>query len=192
MIAALQPSLPGVTEPERVGRWASFDRDRRYRWTLGRRWQPGQRTVLWIMLNPSTADGLTDDPTVRRVMQFSRRWCYDRLVVVNLYPIRTSDPREARRWADWPSRQDWYARDALMLNQEIIVKEACAASDIVAAWGASAWCWDWSEVVIEEIQYLVPTPPIHCLGLTANGRPKHPLARGQHRVPDNQQPVLWR
>src|ERR1035438_9318557 len=52
------------------------------------------KTVCWIMLNPSTADAVTDDPTVRKVIGFSQCWGFSKAVVVNLIPTIATDPRE--------------------------------------------------------------------------------------------------
>ena len=51
-----------------------------YRYALWRRWEPGPQ-VLFIMLNPSTADELTDDPTIRRCIGFARSWGFGSLAV---------------------------------------------------------------------------------------------------------------
>ena len=67
-------------------RTASLSRCATLRWWLGRRWAVG-RTVCWIMLNPSTADSETDDPTLRRIIRFSQSWGFGALAVVNLYPF---------------------------------------------------------------------------------------------------------
>lgn len=60
-----------------------------YRCELRRWWRAGP-PVAWLMLNPSTADGLHDDPTLRRIIGFTYRWGFGGLVVVNLYPFRAS------------------------------------------------------------------------------------------------------
>jgi hypothetical protein len=145
------------------------------------------------MLNPSTADEHTDDPTLRRVVAFSRMWGYDELVVVNLYPYISSDPREAALWADWETSHDWCLRDQLFTYRDFVAAVAKKSALVVAAWGAGAWDSYWAESVVDAVQEdLPPYPDLYCLGETASGAPKHPLARGRHRIPDDQQPVLWR
>jgi hypothetical protein len=62
---------------------------------------------------------------------------------------------------------------------------------IVAAWGNQLWAAEWADQVLMLIQENIDKP-IHCIGTTINGCPKHPMARGKHRVPDNQKPLVWR
>jgi hypothetical protein len=124
---------------------------------------------------------------------FSSRWGYGGLSVVNLYPFRSPSPAECRRWATWWNREDWYARDALQQNEQVVARTAKSADLVVAAWGAGTWDDAWVEHVVDEVTCGVePWPHLQCLGVTENGSPKHPLARGSHWVPNDQQPVLWR
>ena len=64
----------------------------RYRYQLWRRWGTGHLCV-WVMLNPSTADATTDDATIRKCMGFAKRWGFAGIEVVNLYALRSTDPR---------------------------------------------------------------------------------------------------
>lgn len=66
----------------------------KYRYQLWRIWDESKPTVLWMMHNPSTADGETDDPTIRRIINFSKSWGYGGLYVANLTPYRATDPKE--------------------------------------------------------------------------------------------------
>jgi hypothetical protein len=67
-----------------------------FRYRLGRRWSDGP-TVAFVLLNPSTADEVVDDPTVRRCIRFSERDGYGGLEVVNLYAYVATDPADLRR-----------------------------------------------------------------------------------------------
>ena len=68
-----------------------------YRYSLYREWRYNPRLIVWMMLNPSTADALTNDPTLRRCIDFSRQWGYGGLIVVNLYAFRASKPKTCGR-----------------------------------------------------------------------------------------------
>ncbi len=78
---------------------AELSDDEVYRYRLWRVWDPTRPSVTWIMLNPSTADGRADDPTVVRCVEFARRWGYGRVYVLNLFAFRATEPRELRRHA---------------------------------------------------------------------------------------------
>lgn len=177
-----------------IHRDATFAWNGKLRLTLVRAWDERPK-VCFVGHNPSTADHRLDDPTVRRWMQFARAWGYGGLVAVNLYPVRTPDPDEARRWADWESSgPDWYIRDALHDNLDsIVVPETKRAGLVVACWGAIASDQDWVEHVLEEIMTgTEPWPDIHAFGVTQGSHPIHPMARGRNRVPDHAVPIVWR
>ena len=121
-------------------------------------------------------------------MKLSDGWGYGGLCVVNLYPFRSSSPAECRRWAAWKNNgPDWDARDVLQKNALTVGALAQRAALTVAAWGAATWATNWAEQLIEDH---LPER-LFCLGTTTDGAPKHPLARGKHRVPDDVVPVRW-
>jgi hypothetical protein len=80
-----------------VERAAAFSRDGRYRYALWREWDAAKPCVLFIGLNPSSADDRRDDPTIRRCTGFARRWGFGRLAVGNLFALRTPHPSQLRR-----------------------------------------------------------------------------------------------
>jgi hypothetical protein len=160
----------------------------KYRWTLLRVWAHGPQ-LCWVMLNPSTADHQVDDQTILRAIHFTRSWGYSGFTVVNLYPFRSPKPADCRKWAEWEEG----AHEVLRQNADLVARHAKAAAMVVAAWGNSAWDAGWTDTIVQGIiGGEEPWPDIYCLGMTGGGAPKHPMARGKHRVPDDQQPTLWR
>lgn len=139
---------------------------------------------MWIMLNPSTADAHKDDPTILRCIRYSKQWNFDELFVVNLFPLRASHPTDCRRWVT----EDPEASSAIFNNVALIQDRARDALSIIAAWGAGSWYQAQAGVV----ELALKRYPLYCLGKTQSGAPKHPLARGKHRVPTNQLPILYR
>lgn len=154
------------------------------RYVLSRAWAKGPQ-VCWIMLNPSSADDKKDDPTIRSCIKHSKRLGFGSLIVVNLYPFRTASPRECQEIAE----EDYGAAlrywDELGTNQDIIQDEAQTADKVIAAWGQSTWDDNWIDEMVDGIR------PLYCLGTTKSGAPKHPLARGRHRISDTQPLVVW-
>jgi hypothetical protein len=143
-----------------VRRGAIMSDDGLYRYSLSRRWGRGPR-IVWIMLNPSRADGQVDDPTIRRCIGFSRAWGYGVMEVVNLYALRTPEPRVLREHPDpvGPENDRW------------IALAGRGAAEIVLAWGAFPWAEERGSRVLELLSGREP----RCLGLTRSGGPRHPL-----------------
>lgn len=177
-----------------IVRKATISRGGQNRLTLTRHWGAGERRVCFVGLNPSTADHQKDDPTVRRWIHFAKEWGFDGFVAVNLYPYRSSSIAECRRWSEFENNgPDWYARDDICQNFDVIGRIAKICDLVIACWGASTWDDVVVENAIEAIQcFDEPWPDIYCLGFTLRGDPIHPMARGKHRVPDNAKPLLWR
>lgn len=72
---------------------ADFSACGTYRYALRKIWLPAAPQVLFIGLNPSTADEKSDDPTIRRCLGFARSWGYGGLIVANLFAYRTTAPQ---------------------------------------------------------------------------------------------------
>jgi hypothetical protein len=75
---------------------AVFSHDRRYRYLLWRRWSGSERLVLFIGLNPSTADETQDDPTIRRCRSFAESWSASGFMIANLFAYRATFPSDLR------------------------------------------------------------------------------------------------
>lgn len=161
-------------EPGRSGvhvAWAKFDPTCTYRYSLGREWAPitGRPGALlaWVMLNPSTADADVLDPTLRRCRAFSRRFGYAGMVILNLFGLRSPDPRRLAGHHDavGPDNDDeittWLSRPAV--------------GAVVCAWGAHREAHDSGRA--DTVLRIVNDSgkPTYVLGLTKDGHPKHPL-----------------
>lgn len=157
---------------------ADLSDDGLFRWSLTRCWGKGAY-VCWIMLNPSSADAVQDDPTIRRCMAWSRRWGYGGLKVVNVWPYRTSSPAELRRWL----KVNGQAHEFRLYGQNTKVIEATAkdAGLVIAAWGTNGGVR--SDEIASGLGF--DGVDLHCLGHSMDGYPIHPMARGKYRVPDN-------
>jgi len=191
----------GLSDIVKMREWAgSGTRTKLARW-----WGPveAERNWLpWIMLNPSTATGVANDPTLRRIIAFSHRWGFNGLVVVNVYPFRTPSPRELSSIVlGWDKRGDWWVRDEIWRNIDFIAGELVEFDAAMVAWGAPAGALAfetelWTENLFDRVND--PDGPrketlkLWCLGTTKGGDPVHPLARGKHRVPDDIRPVRYR
>lgn len=137
-----------------------------YRYHLTRRWGPKIDTVVWVMLNPSTADADVDDPTIRRCISFSAELGADSLRVINLYAYRATDPKHLLAVED----------PVGPMNNTVIRETLLAAramrSPVIGAWGVNARADRVSEFVTIADECRVP---LHCLGITKSGMPRHPL-----------------
>lgn len=141
---------------------AEFDRTRRYRRRLWRRWDGGRGVACFIMLNPSTADARRDDPTMRRCAGFAKGWGFAGFDAVNLYDYRATDPRDLFA-ADRPCSR---------ANDAAIFSAAAAADLVVAAWGGRAEAAR-AEAVMSALA--AASVELCALGLTRDGAPRHPL-----------------
>lgn len=79
---------------DNVSSGASLSPCGKYRFQLWRIWDKSKPLVLWIMHNPSTADETNNDPTIRRLIGFTKYWGYGGFYVGNLFPYRATDPKE--------------------------------------------------------------------------------------------------
>lgn len=169
-------TLREVPTPGPVAR-AVLSKDGRYRFELRRSVNmTGYGEIAWVMLNPSTADHSRNDPTIRRVLDFSRRWGFRDLRVVNLVPLRSTDPKRAvDAYRGPPFGWDFFSNHSY-------IERACSEADaVILAWGSNgeplggdttredATCW---------------SDEVWVLGWTANGQPRHPLY-----VPATTQPI---
>jgi hypothetical protein len=156
----------GLTDDLLGSRSAVVSDDGLYRYRLDRDLGQAGGRVLFIMLNPSTADATSDDPTIRRCIGFAERFERN-LVVVNLYAFRATHPvalttTHAAGWVDIVGPD----------NDRYLLEAAGECNLLVAAWGAREPRRGRHREVYELLR---PCGPLHALGENANGSPKHPL-----------------
>jgi hypothetical protein len=147
---------------------AEFSADGRYRTVLERRWDgrpfgsPG--VCAWIMMNPSTADETVDDPTVRRARDFTRRWGFGAMVVLNAFALRATKPTMLLECED-PVGPG---------NDAAIADWAARADRVVVAWGLPPKKLRGRATELAAILARAGAKPL-ALKVTADGQPGHPL-----------------
>ena len=138
---------------------AVFSPCRKYRYSLSRTWDINQKIILFIGLNPSTADETHDDPTIRRCLFYSSRWGFGGLIMVNLFALRATLPKDLKN-SKHPVGRD---------NNQFIIHAHKEASMTIAAWGNDGDLYNRDQEVLEII-----TNPM-CLKVNKTGQPAHPL-----------------
>ncbi len=145
-----------------------------YRYALTRVWDDTQKRVLFIMLNPSKATERQNDPTIERCERRARALGFGGFRAVNIFGLRETDPKLLRKHAA-PAGPD---------NNAVISDSCLWADTIIAAWGAHG---DHMGRGFEMRDVLAATGrPIHHLGLTKHGHPRHPLY-----IAYSEQPQPW-
>ena len=152
---------------------AVIDSTGKYRYSLIRHWEPWKPKVLFVMLNPSTADANIDDPTIRRCINFAKSWGCGELEVVNLFAYRATNPKELKECED-PIGPE---------NDMHISRAAMGKDKIILAWGTNGSLLG-RDRQVKDILYSLHT---QCLQQTKDGHPKHPLY-----VAANVEPILFR
>lgn len=148
---------------------ARFDPRGRYRYRLTRVWDDRRPVVVWIMLNPSTATASADDPTIRRVVGFSRAWGFGSAEVVNLFALRATHPRRLANSHDRVGP----------LNDDSIATAVTSTHRVVAAWGNHGTMDNpaTGNPRCQEVVALISKGcgDVRCLATTKRGHPRHPL-----------------
>lgn len=145
-----------------------------YRYALTRVWQPRGRKALFVMLNPSTATEVQNDPTVERCERRARALGFGAFRVTNIFAYRATDPKVMRAQGD-PVGPG---------NDAAIVEGAAWADQIICGWGSHGAHLERGAAVTALLR--ATGLPLYHLGLTQAGAPKHPLYIG-YQV----QPELW-
>ena len=146
---------------------AKLSECRKYRFALWRTWDDSKPYVMFVGLNPSTADETTDDPTLTRCMNYAKSWGFGGVCMANLFAYRATAPSDMKSAIDpvGPKNNDW------------LKKLANDAGLVLAAWGNDGSYLGRSEQVKEFL------PNMFCLKLNKSGEPAHPLYQKADRKP---------
>jgi hypothetical protein len=156
-----------------------------WRYELKRIWDDSLPLLVVCMLNPSTADHEENDPTILTLIHFAKLWGYGGIWVVNLCAFRASSPAVMMRegaMAIGPANHA-YLSDAVIYARR-------HGKSILAAWGNNGGHLGLDENFISLCKFA--KVDLICIGTTNSGQPKHPMARGKHRIPRDQQPIVWK
>ncbi len=148
---------------------AKFSECRKYRYSLWRIWDESKGIVMFIGLNPSTADENEDDPTIRRCIKFAESWGYGGIVMCNLFAFKATQPENMKKTA-LPIGFD---------NDKHLIDWNVFAQKTIAAWGNDGSYLRRSE----EIKRMLS---LHYLKLNKSGEPAHPLY-----LKGDLKPILW-
>jgi len=145
---------------------ATFSSCRKYRYSLFRIWDEDKSLVLFIGLNPSTADEKEDDPTIRRCINFAKQWDYGGLIMGNLFAYRATQPSDLKQAIEPIGKE----------NDKIIVELSKRADITVVAWGNDGYLHNRDKEVLKLL-----TNPM-CLKINKSGQPAHPLYQPKNLV----------
>lgn len=145
-----------------------------YRYTLTRIWDDAGRRFLFIMLNPSTATEIANDPTIERCERRARALGYGAMRIANIFAFRATDPRDLIRAGDPVGRA----------NLQALAEGVTWADDVLCAWGAHGAHLDQGRATARDLA--AHRAKLRTLGLTKDGHPRHPLY-----VSYAQTPTTW-
>ena len=140
--------------------------DHRSRYALWRFWQPKGENLLFIGLNPSTANSTGNDPTIRRLIGFAKSWGFGGLFAGNLFSIVSADPNVL-----------WYASSVELPNghNDMAIKMMRElSSKVMVGWGN----WGAAAGTRPREVLAILGEPVYCLKTTQTGEPGHPLYIG--------------
>ena len=142
-----------------INKSAVFSSCRKYRYSLTRSWNSADGYVLFIGLNPSIADEMVDDPTLKRCLNFAKEWGYGGLIMVNLFAYMSTYPSELKKVA-LPIGKE---------NNKHILEGYQKCQLTVIAWGNDGYLLKRDK----EVLAIIDNPM--CLNINKSGQPAHPL-----------------
>ncbi len=138
----------------------------KYRYFLERIWDASKPPLVMLMLNPSTATELQNDPTVERCERRARQNGYGGLQVLNIFSYRSTDPQNLKKVFD-PVGQynDFFIR--------LILKQNASFNNIVCGWGTHGIINNRERRIFDLFKKENLEPK--AFKWTKSGHPQHPL-----------------
>ena len=158
---------------ENETRGALFSPCRKYRYRLSQIWDESKDPLYWLMLNPSTADEVKNDPTVERCERRARMWNYGGSVVLNIFAYRATDPKDMRARKDpvGPDNDKWIRELAAMSNKVTVI----------GGWGEHGKHGERGQAIRDIFK--AENGRLQALKINASGHPAHPLYIGYDKTP---------
>lgn len=143
---------------------AVITEDQKYRYALWRKWKLGGRNIMFIGLNPSRANEYFNDPTITRLINFSKDWGFDGMYMANLFAWRDPDPSFLKQFGVL----NFFEYVGSHTDEWLRVMSADSVR-LVFCWGS------WNNIEIRSKVVEHEFPGAMCFGKNADGSPKHPL-----------------
>lgn len=153
---------------------AVISSDGKYRYQLLRKWDDRLPLILFIMLNPSTADADIDDPTIRRCIEFAKSWGFGGLMVGNLYAYRATDPKQLKNSPEISDTAVWLRE----INEKHIRIMEQKCDMVIFAWGTDKHAFDW-----HVLKYKQLFPHAKAITISKHHKPCHPLYLKKTLIP---------
>ncbi len=154
---------------------AHFSSCEKYRYWLRRDWDLSLNSISFLMLNPSTADEVDNDPTIERCQRRAIAMGYGSMIIVNLFPFRMTDSNLLK------SVQDLLG-DVSLANDSIL--NAVQLADVtVCGWGKHPLAAPRARAVMAMLNEAKLQDKVKCLQLNADGSPQHPLYIAYAKLP---------
>lgn len=136
----------------------------KYRHDLYREWNNSKETMVWVMLNPYTADGSQDDNTIRKCIAYAKAWNYGSFHVVNLFDIRLTDSKELKK------KENPFTHDCFQIA---LAKIKLCKGIVLCGWGNEGLIKERSQAFKQYMKFY--NVKLFCLKTNKNGEPTHPL-----------------
>jgi len=146
---------------------AVFSDCEKYRFHLERVWLPERPKLCYLMLNPSTADEFKNDPTIERCQRRAAKMGFGGIVIVNLFPYRLTDSTQLKTVDDLY----WHKPTADRFITEAV--DTCGMT--ICGWGTHPLTHLRAKELLQRLDVLGLMHKVHCLQITKDGSPQHPL-----------------